>query len=500
MKQNFLVLLLLSLIGLLIHSASFRLSLYGDDWFFIYRFLTNSLPFAHINTALPGLLKYIAPYGPSIFLIGNEYKIFGLNYFFYYLVALIFRTIASFSLYLVCKRITRSILLSFLTASLFLVGFTGIQTTDWVFYCNIYLAVGFFFIGLIYQIGFYEDKQKKSLWFHFIFSLLAILTAPVRLYPLVFIIPLTDLFFLHRESFKKNIPIFYKLAFFGITIVTFWIIGVFGGPWGKIYSPGGWSVKDFTYSLATQPYSAFKSLFYWIGTIFIPDKLFNSPEQIFFVGLSFVIISSLIAIKCKERKWVILLTTTFLIFLLTMWFFNPVRLIGSEDRYLLPTFASGCLLIGILVKNLSDFSRSLKYLGYLILLILIISHAGVTIKTYNYWLSKGRDSEFINMTDRVIMADFKNPQEIIQPSKIYLDFDDTATLQSVQFGLSLKILVLSNTLSPKYFPEEFNDKVVLMNQVNKEGKEYIDSIFGYQYKNKVFKNITGEIREILRNN
>ncbi len=482
-SNNFILLLSLTFLGILIHYPSFDLALYGDDWLFIYRYYTHFAPFAHTNNMLPGIFAYLAPYGPSIFLIGTEYQIFGQKYFFYYFLCLIFRIFASFALFLVSKKVTKSFVISLFVGILFLVGFTGIQTTDWVFFSNIYLAVGLFFVGLLFQISFFEDKQIKNLWIHFIFSFLAILVAPVRLYPLVFTIPLTDLVLFSKEGFKNKKLILSKMAFFGLIITIFWLIGVFGGPWGKIYSPGGWTIKDFINFMEAQPYYTIKSFFYWIGTTFIPDSLISNQIQVAFIGFGFVITSFLATFRGKEKRLIILSAITFLTFLLTMWFFSPGRLIGSADRYLLPTFASCCFLIGILVKSLSNTSTLLKYLGYLVLVILIIVHASATRNIYSQWLLKGRDASFISMTDKIILTDFRNPQEIIQPSKIYLDFDDGNIMQSVQFGLTFKIMILSKVYDLKYIPNVFNEKLVLINQVAKEKKEFNNGIFGYQYKN-----------------
>lgn len=498
-SNNLVILIFLIALGFLIHYPSFNLALYGDDWLFIYRYFTHYSPFFFINTMLPGIFTYLAAYGPSIFLIGKEYQIFGQNFFFYYLLSLIFKIFASFALFLVCKKITKTVLLSFLVAVLFLGGFTGIQTTDWVFYSNVYLAVGLLFMGLLFQISFFEDKKEKNLLLHFIFSFLAIIAAPVRLYPLVFIVPVTDFILLCKEGFKGKKIILNKIAFFGFIITIFWLIGVFGGTWGKIYSPGDWAIKDFINFIVDQPYFAIKSFFYWIGTIFIPDSLVSNQGEVALIGFGIVIICFLSAFKGKEKSWVILLSITFLIFLSTMWFFAPSRLIGSADRYLLPTFASGCFLIGILVKSLSNTSIRLKYFGYLILVILIIIHISATRNIYSQWLLNGRDSKFISMIDSIILTDFKNPQKIIQPSKIYLDFDDGKVMQSVQFGLTFKIMVLSKVYDLKYLPDVFNDKQVLINQVAKERKEFNNSIFGYQYKNNIFKNITVELRRELGN-
>lgn len=494
----------LTILGFLIHYPSFDLALYGDDWYFIYRYFTHLDPYAHINTALPGLFTYLAPYGPSIFLIGNEYRIFGNNYFFYYLVALIFKIFASYALLLVCKKITKSTLLSFLVAILFLGGFTGIQTTDWVFYSNVYLAVGLFFIGLFFQILFFEHTGKKNLLLHFIFSVLAILSAPVRLYPLIFIIPSVDLilFLSDRKSLNKKI-FFLKSIFFGSIVTFFWLIGVFGSLGGRIYSPGNWSVNDFIKFATAQPDYIVKSFFYWIGTIFVPDTVISNQLHTAMLGFGLLVISIIATLKAKlERKWIIISGIIFLTFLLAMWFFSPNRLIGSADRYLLPTFAYGCLFIGIFIRNLSNI-HTLKFFSYLALLTLILIHTNTTRSTYNRWLGQGRSSEYVKKIDTQIITDFS--ASLKPDTLIYLEGGNGNLKQSIVFGLGFRILVLTNKMDIKYHPNAYLDYKELLEaiKVRLNKGEMLDEVISrvsiYRLEDTNITNISKSFREDIRN-
>jgi len=257
------------------------MALYGDDWISIYRYLTHFDTFAQINTFLPGPFIYLAPYGPSVFFIGKGYELFGHNYFFYFLISLIFKIFASFSLFVVCRLITKSLLISILSAILFLSGYTGIQTTDWVFYSNVYLGVGLFFLGFYSQLRFLEESNRRNLIWHFVLSALAIIAAPVRLYPLVFVIPVIDVLFLGFREFLTKKEFLFKNIFFALIIVSFLLIGVFGEFGGKIYSPGNWSVNDFISFSLGQPQFVIKSLFYWVGVIAIPNTVLETNRAFF---------------------------------------------------------------------------------------------------------------------------------------------------------------------------------------------------------------------------
>src|SRR3989344_6321005 len=102
-KNKLLILLTLLLIGALVHFKSFQMVPFGDDWKFIYNYYTHEEKSLHISN-FPGIFAYLAPYGPSILVIGLTYAIFGKTYFIYYLIPLIFKAFTAFLLFLTLKN------------------------------------------------------------------------------------------------------------------------------------------------------------------------------------------------------------------------------------------------------------------------------------------------------------------------------------------------------------------------------------------------------------
>lgn len=535
MVKNLIMFLSLIIIGVFAHYPSSNLSLYGDDWLFIYRYFTHS---GHLNTMLPGILTYLAPYGPSIFLIGTEYQIFGQNYFFYYLVALIFKIFASFALLLVVKKITKSTLISLLVTILFLVGFIGIQTTDWVFYMNVYLATGLFFLSLYFQFKFFETYKHKDLIYQLLFAITAIITAPGRLFPLILIIPLTEVILLFHKipsnllrghqtkqglslaiarilmwgsSFlrlKKEVSkVLAKLAIFFIFIIILWLIGDFGAP-GKIYSPyvwsGNWRTKEFFELIIKNPLYTLNSFLQSVGLVIYPNhpsvKIFK-PELI---GLSFVVFSILGLVFSRKERFkfnkVIIGCLIFFTPLIGMWFFSGLRVIDSPDRYLLFPFAGSCILIGVLSARFFNYFKT----GIIFFLVILIGANFLATKSmYEYWLSKGRNVTFAKMVDKQILKDF--PQPVTSPKIIYLDSDDGVALHSLQFGIGFRMLVLSNTWNDKYFSSIYNvtekdkfiEKIAERINTGEKKQDVINSVYAYGNINNRFLDMTKPVREEL---
>ncbi len=494
--KNLKIFIVLILVGLIVHYPSFKLSLYGDDWLTIYLYFTHDDPAARFGP-LPGILTFLTPYGPSILLIGTLFKIFHTNYIFYYITALILRVIAAFSLYLACQKITNAKFVSFLISVLFLVGSTGLQTTDWVFYMSIYLATGLFLLGIFYKVKFFQERQKKNLYMSLFFELASIIVASVRLYPVIFLSPLTDTLFFFQTGQGKKFSLkllVIKNIIFVAAITLFWSIGVFGTP-GRVYSPD-WSVSNFLTIVTGVPIDALKSFFYWVGVTLISLNLIKDVQSIQIIGILFPlfllsrIIKSLRMVYKRNRVSLLTVSLLFFISLVTIWWYSPLRLISSEDRYLLFPFATLCLLIGVLTSSLAHYLR----IGAVILLVfLIVFHSIATRSMYYYWLSKGRDATFIRKVEQIIYPNLTTLSK--GRNIIYLNFGDSVTLQSVQFGLAFKILVLSKTWDQRHLALVYNDKQSLIKAINNKITQ--GEVYAYQFENNTFRDITLATREEL---
>lgn len=497
--------LLLVLIGVLAHYPSFNLSLYGDDWLTIYLYFVPDGASVRFGQ-LPGVLTYLTPYGPSIFLIGTLYTIFQTNYVFYYIVALLLRVIAAFALCVASEKITNNKLVSFLVSLLFLVGYTGLQTTDWVFYMNVYLAIGLLFISTYFQFKFFDSFNKWDFINQFLFLISSIIIASVRLFPLILIIPLIEISFLVSQKGRILKITLIKIMLFSSLILSLWLIGLFGGP-GKIYSPDAWSIKEFLEFIIKNLLYSINSFLHLVGVIVFPSHPSVNIFKSSFIGTLFVGIFILgLIFSRKDRiklNKVIIGGLIFFIFSAVMWFYLKLRLADSADRYLLLPFAGACVLIGILSARFFNYFK----MGIIFFLIMLIgAHFLATKATYESWLSNGRDQKYIQDVHGQIIGSI--PLPLTKNDIIYLDFDDMAKDQSVVFGLGYKILVLSNTLDDSYHPNPYDNNIKdskfliiekLKNKISQglSKEDLIERVFSFELKQGKFKNTTTDFRKEL---
>ncbi len=507
------ILVILVLIGLLVHYPSLQMSIYGDEWIDVYHF-NNPIPSEAQISPLPGPLKYFTPYGFGIFLIGSLYQIFGTHYQWYFIISLIFKIFSAFCIYLICLKVPLLINdhktkqhLSLLTAILLLVGFTGLENTDWSHYMHIYLAAGLFLLTLFFQLDFLQAPTNKNRNLTLLFAGLALIIGTVRIFPLVFILPLFDsyLFLIHKDtSFRKKVIL--KCLLFILTIGLFWAGGLFGY-FFKIYSYGEWSLSKFMVVIITTPIESLKALLYWIGSVAFPDYLLSDINLILVLGFLILVLiikslSNVFNLKNISTQWRFLSSFLFLFFILVNWYYLPKSLIGSAHRYLFLIFVSFCLWLYIYLTHLLSQRAYLKNLIYFVLITIIVIHAGAVINKYNYWLSIGRDSQYIQKVDTQLKQDF--PKPLTQKTMIYLMTNDESIKQSTIFGMSVKVAVFSKTWSDNLIPESIDDKNVLINKINdriNKGEEKIQiiaNIYGYQVTpDKNFISITDSLRTEL---
>lgn len=500
-KINLIILLALFLIGFLVHFRSFQMVPYGDDWTFIYDYSAHDQKLQHVNTNYPEPLSFLTPYGPAILMIGLVYQIFGKNYFIYYLIPLVFRTLTAFILFLILQNISSYVkqkngLINFFMAALFLTGFTAIQSIDWSMNMNIYVGLFIFALGLFYQSKYYLDKRKLNLFLSLFLFLLSIVVAPTRFTPLILIIPLTDIVLLAWGGYSLLRTLLIKNIIFAVVIFLFLEIGIFGEGPGQITNTT--LIHPFIQTFLFDPYYSFLVFMHWIGITFLP--IYPSSGIFKTVLAGSIFLSLLIISYYKSRnKWLIIGSIIYFITLLLMWLSSTLLKIEDADsRHLIVLFFVICFLMGIISMSLEKFKKFFIFL----FLILIIRHIYLVEKTYSHWLSTGRKSDFIIPVEEKIMSHF--PAPITEPKYIFLDFDDGAIQQSVVFGLGFRVAFLSGTRNIKLVPNSYSNKDILINLIKEEIKKgqekekIISNISAFQYQKKVFTDITAIFQEELR--
>lgn len=499
-NYNFIILLALFLIGLIVHFKSFQMVPYGDDWTFIYDYIAQDYKPAHVNTNYPGLLSFLTPYGPSILTIGLVHQFFGKNYFVFYLIPLVFRILTAFILFLNLQNISfylkkKNGLTNFFVATLFLTGFTAIESLDWSMNMNVYIGLFIFALGLFYQSKYFINKHKLNLFISLFLFILSIVVAPTRFTPLILIIPLIDLSLLIRGGYSLLRILLIKNIIFAIIIYLFFKIGIFGAGSGQITNTS--LIHPFIQTFLFDPQLSFLIFLHWIGITILP--IYPPPDisKTALGGLLFLILLIITYYKYRN-KWLIVGSIIYFITLILMWLSSTLLKIEvAESRHLIVLFFGVCFLTGIISLCL----ERLKILFVFLLPILIIGHIYSVELMYSRWISIGRGSDLIIPIQEKIMSHFSVP--ITEPKIIFLDFDDPSFQQSIEFGLGYRIAVLSGTKGYNLIPTPMSNKEKLMAMLKAEvsnGKidETINKVYAFKFKNRIFMDVTDAFRKEIK--
>lgn len=508
LRNNFIVLLVFVVIGFLVHVQSLQMVLYGDDWRFIYNFFTHEEISSNFSP-FPGLLSYLAPYGPSALTIGFLYQVFGSESYIYYLVPIIFKILTAFVIFLILRNISNElkrndtviseafnneVVISFLSATLFLVGTTGIQAIDWAFHINVYISMFIFALGLFFQVRFSNHGGKLNLLLGLFLSLSSIIVAPFRFLSVILIIPFIDLIFLLRNKQKQLfLVVLLKNIIFAIFAFIFFWIGLFGHNPQDLYSP--FPIRDSIKVMIEQPLLSAKTFLHWIGVTIVPAYPAGSANS-FIIGVIFGILLLVIFYKYRS-KYIILGSVLYFIPLFLMWMITPLRNIDSGDKYLPLSFLGLCFLIGVLTLSTDKF----KKLFTAVILGIVLLQAFTTIRIYAYWISIGRGVDFAIPAQEIIMSHF--PTSITEPKIIYLDFEDPSFQQSIEFGIGYRIAVLSDTKGLNNLPTPMSNKENLMKLLkgkvkNEKMDQIVNNVYAFQFKNKIFTDVTDSFREEIK--
>ncbi|KKQ49682.1 MAG: hypothetical protein US75_C0002G0025 [Candidatus Woesebacteria bacterium GW2011_GWC1_38_13] len=215
-KNSFLLVIISGYLFLLTYLAvrkSFNLALSGDDW--LMHWMTQSIFFVRKITSIWNPFAYLCTYCPHWPTLALMEHFWGYNPRYYYLISLILRATASIFIFISFKYVTKSAFLSLMAASFFAVGYTGIETTDWVFNFIHYAGVSFAMIFLIFYFKAKEKLNLRSVFIAAFFFLLALIISPPRMHGLLPLILMIEIGWLLIEGKKYN----FKHAIFRVVIM-----------------------------------------------------------------------------------------------------------------------------------------------------------------------------------------------------------------------------------------------------------------------------------------
>lgn len=299
-----------------------------------------------------GTYRYVAvPYIPI-------YKIFGLNTQVFYLFTIIIYFLASISIYLFTKYITKNNLIGFLAGAIFASGFVGSDGTLRLFnsvqtsYSIIFSLITFYFILQ------YFSKKKFLIYLISILSFyITIETGFVRTQ--YFLFPILVLIFLENTNIKK-IKSFLLNFFYSIPFLLIFYFQYLLSP-----DPRSKLVNDYLNNLTQGKIESLHSFFATLGNLVLPTSLNNLLFEFtktisfdfynrslfleFLFLLLFLVLTHFLTIKKLKLK-VLFFATFILWFIVNIIFFQGVgkHLNNPQDlsaRNSLANFIGGSFLI-----------------------------------------------------------------------------------------------------------------------------------------------------------
>lgn len=181
-----------------------------DDWglLFFYKTLGND-PLSKI----PYVWSIKGAYTTSqVYFIGILNNLFGLNYQAYQITNIIFKTLATLSLYPLILIIFKRKLLAFLTTLLYGMSYMGSRSLEYVVKGTDYLAI--IPMSIFFIIYYYIITQRVKNWWWFIlmsfFWFTSLMVSPIRIYPILILIPLIEITFVIQNRSVNSIANSFK--------------------------------------------------------------------------------------------------------------------------------------------------------------------------------------------------------------------------------------------------------------------------------------------------
>lgn len=327
---------------------SLNFALFGDDWFMFYVIDKHYGPgneFPYLS-----LKGYSQPWGVMNLCLIVIRHFFDYASYGYFLVSMTLRILGSFMGYIFLSKFVKSKLIALVGSLFVLVGYAGIESSNYVLHMNVYLVILFLFLSLTFLIDSYQDKFWKFILGCLLFAI-SLAVNPLRSHGLLPFFIVFDLVFsltIAKVGLKKTFIrlvliitsalVVYKLGFFGsvtpgfikfdlisqmiregnftflsafitnlgkvflpdlYTINLGGIISIFGTNWYKWIILTGFLVEFFVFSLFSNfMKEKVKSLFVVLGSLtiifaFMSFVLRGLPRD---VGLFLILINSFLGV------------------------------------------------------------------------------------------------------------------------------------------------------------------------------------------------------------
>lgn len=358
--QSLWILIGIPLLTYLILKSSFNLSLFGDDWEQLY-FMWLEFEVRHSYNWFD-VKSYLGPYNFSYFYLGLLNHFFGLNSFAYFFTSYLLRILATISIYLLIKFISKEKMAGFLASLIFIFSISGLETTDWVFNMNTYLGIFLFNLSVIFYLKIRSASKLfiPSIIFFILLFFLSLIVVATRVHGAVPFIILLDLVLIFLfEKKKLNIKFLLRI----LLPISLIFIAIKIGAFGHVGSGGFTDRLKLGYEtasglIAKGEYTFLLNLPGLIGHIALPDYIINSfvtkiglsKASLIYLSISIVLLflslKNLKYSKIKQNIYLlnlIIFTSIWFVLIFMIYKSNPILsppkyfsiLIGGETVFMM---------------------------------------------------------------------------------------------------------------------------------------------------------------------
>jgi len=490
--KNHLIFLPIAIIIVYTFGPSLKLDFSLEDWSH-FETLTNKFGQNFPISKMP-FSFYFTQYGTLLFSISFLHKLFGFNAFVYYFANLLFRIIASFSIYYLTAYISRKKIIGIIAGLIFGVSYPGIENTTWATLFWVFPATIALCTFLLFWYKFHENPNIKSLVASVFLFWLTLFIYPVRTFGVPLMVMIGEIYWLCFCIYKGKVKRV-EIMHFVILIIIFSLMMALTTSFkttaelsGKLISP-----TVFFHGLLNGYPPIFLSIWLFIGNLFLPADFLkilpNVSSPVLFAVLMAIITLPFVYLNIKKRNFnmailsIIPLTFPFFIFLATpqlkdwqsLWILSAQ--IGGS------IFIWSALLCLLLWKNNRVLSKT-SALG----ILLLLSHLTIP------WLVSSQVSDNDQSAFNLISRYYTVPSigsSIIVGSLLYFLFHQITFLKSnyIKYSLLSLIFMFATVIiaSHIYLSNRLlNDRLVFLDRKEHENIWYqLKPLIGSEKKDEV---------------
>lgn len=166
----------------------------SDDWWILFEYKLLGRAVNFLDQYLLALKAQGLHHAYQIMYIGSLESLFKGNYQAYQITNIIFKILATISLYPLILIVFKRRLLAFLTTLLYGISYSSAGALLFVITGSDYLAIFFMHCFLLNYYYYFATKRKLLLYTATLLLFLSFMSAPIRMYPLLAIIVLIEVF------------------------------------------------------------------------------------------------------------------------------------------------------------------------------------------------------------------------------------------------------------------------------------------------------------------